>query len=69
MPKFTIAFLSTLVKLQKKVAFTMSVRQSVRPFVLQPLTFAWMEHETFLSGNIRATSQKTQIVPDQLSLD
>jgi hypothetical protein len=41
----------------------------VRPSVLQPLTFASTEDETFLSGNIRVTSQKTQIVPNQLSLD
>jgi hypothetical protein len=30
---------------------------------MQPLIFASMEHETFLIGNIRVASQKTQIVP------
>jgi hypothetical protein len=42
---------------------------SIRTSVLQPLTFASMEHETFLSGDIRVASQKAQIVPNQFSLD
>jgi hypothetical protein len=65
--KIQIALLSVLAKLQKKRL--PSSCPFVRPFVLQPLTFAWMEHETLLSGNIRVASQKAQIVPDQLSLD
>jgi hypothetical protein len=54
---------------KKKKKKLLSSCPFVRPFVLQPLTFASTEDETFLSGNIRVTSQKTQIVPNQLSLD
>jgi hypothetical protein len=67
MPKFAVALLKALAKLQKKRL--LSSCPFVRPFLLQPLTFASMEHETFLSGNIRVAPQKTQILPNQLSLD